>query len=105
MNIIYELDEEINASGHTPHDIKWLALNYGSYKTPYIRLKPTEGLEGYNQAVELYSLIDYNDGFGSQELGGIIVFNDGSWLDRREYDGSEWWEFQQTPKIEDYNNN
>jgi len=42
--------------------------------------------------------------FGSQELGGIIVFNDGSWLERREYDGSEWWEFQQTPQIEDYNN-
>ena len=34
---------------------------------------------------------DYDNGYGLQELFGIIVFNDGLVLKRAEYDGSEWW--------------
>lgn len=43
----------------------------------------------------------YDNGFGSQELYGYIWFNDGSWLERAEYDGSEWWEYKTTPEIPD----
>jgi hypothetical protein len=42
---------------------------------------------------------DYDEGYGSQELYGAIWFVDGSWADRREYDGSEWWELQKCPEI------
>ena len=41
---------------------------------------------------------NYNDGYGSQEIFGFIVFKDKSWLARREYDGSEWWEYFKTPE-------
>ena len=34
---------------------------------------------------------DYDEGYGGQELFGIILFKDGSWLERYEYDGSESW--------------
>lgn len=36
----------------------------------------------------------YDEGFGGVEIASdlIIVFKDGSWLERGEYDGSEWWE-------------
>lgn len=39
---------------------------------------------------------DYHAGYGSAEVATdlIIVFNDGSRLDREEYDGAEWWEFR-----------
>ena len=37
---------------------------------------------------------DYNDGYGSQELDGTIWFSDGTWSEREEYDGSEWWEYR-----------
>jgi hypothetical protein len=37
---------------------------------------------------------DYNDGYGSQELLGTIWFSDGTWSEREEYDGSEWWEYR-----------
>lgn len=35
---------------------------------------------------------EYDSGFGSDEIGGILWFTDGTWADRGEYDGSEWWE-------------
>lgn len=37
---------------------------------------------------------EYWDGFGGQELYGYVMFHDESWLERHEYDGSEWWEYK-----------
>ena len=42
---------------------------------------------------------EYDSGFGGQELFGDIWYKDGTWSDRGEYDGSEWWQHQQVPKI------
>ena len=33
----------------------------------------------------------YDDGYGAQELYGVIWDADGSWSERAEYDGAEWW--------------
>ena len=41
----------------------------------------------------------YDSGYGSQELYGTIWYEDGSWSERGEYDGSEWWEYKKTPVI------
>lgn len=41
----------------------------------------------------------YDDGYGSQEIFGFIVFKDGTWLERDEYDGSEWWDFKSKPTL------
>lgn len=46
--------------------------------------------------------IDYDEGYGSQELFGIIVFKDGSWMDRYEYDGSEHWVHNKCPEEPDW---
>lgn len=42
---------------------------------------------------EVAAAADYYAGFGAQEVATdiIIVFNDGSWLERAEYDGAEGW--------------
>lgn len=37
---------------------------------------------------------DYDNGYGGEELFGVVCFKDGSWLERMEYDGSEWWEYK-----------
>lgn len=43
---------------------------------------------------------DYNDGYGTQEFMGFITLKDCDvWLERREYDGSEWWQVVRKPKI------
>ena len=43
--------------------------------------------------------VEYNSGYGGQELYGNVWFKDGTWLERGEYDGSEWWEHKVCPKI------
>ena len=41
----------------------------------------------------------YDSGYGGQELYGTIWYEDGTWSNRGEYDGSEWWEYQSMPEI------
>lgn len=41
----------------------------------------------------------YDNGYGAQNLDGIIWFKDGSWATRGEYDGSEWWEYHARPNV------
>jgi hypothetical protein len=50
---------------------------------------------------EVLPMLDffYNNGFGSQYLNGTIWYEDGTWSERGEYDGSEWWEHRQRPEI------
>lgn len=43
--------------------------------------------------------VEYDAGYGSQELYGIIWYEDGTWSERCEYDGSEWWAHQKCPDI------
>lgn len=44
---------------------------------------------------------DYDAGYGEQKLFGTIWFEDGSYAQRREYDGSEWWDHCCIPDIPD----
>lgn len=44
------------------------------------------------------SNFNFDSGFGGQECpSDLVVVGDDWWLERREYDGSEWWEFKQLP--------
>jgi len=41
---------------------------------------------------------DYDEGFGGNEIYlGLKIVGDNWWLERREYDGSEWWEYKKKP--------
>ena len=39
----------------------------------------------------------YNDSYTEQELYGYIWYTDGSWSDRGEWDGAEWWQHHTCP--------
>lgn len=58
---------------------------------------------GYSQTEynDFLKMLDfkYNDGFGGQELYGTLWHEDGTWQERGEYDGSEWWSHKQLPEI------
>jgi hypothetical protein len=43
----------------------------------------------------------YDSGFGHQYIDGTVWLTDGSWLERKEYDGSEWWTRKSLPTIPD----
>jgi hypothetical protein len=51
--------------------------------------------------VQFLDLIDveYDNGHGSQYLRGTIWYEDGTWSQRREYDGKEWFEYCVCPVI------
>ena len=60
--------------------------------------------EGYTPAEyeEFLDRLDfeYDSGYGGQELFGTVwLIEEGAWLERGEYDGSEWWEYRKCPQI------
>tara|TARA_R110000824_G_scaffold144673_4_gene312676 strand:- start:311 stop:676 length:366 start_codon:yes stop_codon:yes gene_type:complete len=43
--------------------------------------------------------VEYDNSFGCQVLEGFIWLADGTWIERQEYDGSEWWRRVVRPKM------
>ena len=61
-------------------------------------------IEGYTptEYEEFLQKLDfeYDAGYGGQELYGLVwLMEENTWLERGEYDGSEWWNFQECPPI------
>ena len=49
---------------------------------------------------ELARKTDYDNGWGAAEIRtDLIIVGWNWWLERNEYDGSEWWEFRTMPVI------
>jgi len=71
-----------------------LGLEYGK-DFIHINLKIGGNLEEFLQALNF----EYDNGYGGQNLFGIVWFTDGTWAERGEYDGSEWWEHRKCPEI------
>lgn len=47
---------------------------------------------------EKYSKTNYDSGYGAPEVAeDLLIIGVDFWLERHEYDGSEWWEFKQMP--------
>lgn len=54
----------------------------------------TDGTQdiSWEKFVELAKDVDYNGGFGRQEINNSLeVVGEDWWLERQEYDGAEWW--------------
>lgn len=61
-------------------------------------LFPDHTEEEYNDFVSGLDF-EYDSGYGVQELFGYIWYKDGTWSERGEYDGSEWWEHKKRPEL------
>ena len=53
-------------------------------------------------ACEAAEMLDfeYDSGYGVQHLYGVIWYKDGTWSERCEYDGLEWWEHNSCPSLD-----
>ena len=69
--------------------------NYGS-NIKWSILKSPEYLDTFLKEIDY----EYDNGFGSQELFGQILFTD-SFSDRYEYDGSESWQNHKMPTVDE----
>ena len=49
---------------------------------------------------EVAKRTDYDSGFGGQKVAtDLMIVGIDFWLERHEYDGSEWWEYKSMPTI------
>jgi hypothetical protein len=85
MNLLYETIKVLAEEGKTLDDIVAIGNHTHSMTVEeFIRLADTE----------------YDDGYGGQEVAeDLYLVGEDFWLDRGEYDGSEWWEFNRMPVI------
>ena len=84
-NLLNETIEYLEGHGKTISDIKWVGC-----RDFWIDI---------SQFLELAN-VEYDDGYGAPEVAtDLIVVGDGWWIERHEYDGSEWWEFKTLPQM------
>ena len=83
MNLLSETKKVLADNGKLPRDVRWVgtklvATTWGNFAK--------------------VADVEYNAGFGAPQVAkDLIVSGDGWWMERHEYDGSEWWEFKKIP--------
>jgi len=84
MNFLEETLRAIEGSGHTPDDITFI----GSLDTGHSC--------SWGEFATLADF-DYNSGYGAAKIAMdlVIAFKDTTYMTRGEYDGSEWWAYNE----------
>lgn len=97
MNARRELIESLK---HVESNVKCWSINHSIFDDEIVVSILKKGYSQEEFEIELNKLdFEYDDGYGSQELFGFVLFDDNSWLERYEYDGSEHWIYQKTPVL------
>lgn len=83
-NLLNETIEKLKDNKKTQSDVIWCgSVEFGWFSW-----------EEYKKL----SNIEYDSGFGGQEIAtDLLIVGDTWYLERHEYDGSEWWEFKKIP--------
>lgn len=85
VNLYDELIEALDKNDKKLSDIKWIGVM-------------GEGCFDTKQFLKIAKEFSYDSGFGLIEINEqLIVVGKDWWLERHEYDGSEWWEFKTMP--------
>ena len=88
MNLLSETLEVLQESGKSPEkDVKWVGSANGKYAITWKEFK------------KIASQVEYDNGYGGQEIANdLVVVGKNWWLERGEYDGSEWWAIKKLPE-------
>lgn len=89
VNVKDELKDHVNGMVVVAVDVQ-AAHVQGNYQ-----FRQGDNWEKFLQSLDW----EYDNGYGSQELFGTIWYQDGTWSDRSESDGLEWWEYRVRPEI------
>ena len=88
-NFLNETIEILKTEGKEEKDVLWVG---------YAEHEEDKGFSfSWDKFKELTKNFKYDSGYGSQYIDGIVVVGNNWWLERHEYDGSEWWEFKTIP--------
>jgi len=84
INLLAETIRDLKSAGKNPSDVVWVGTI--TCKTTWEQFKTVAD-------------VNYDNGYGSAQVAqDLLVVGRGWWLERHEYDGSEWWEFKETMK-------
>jgi hypothetical protein len=88
-NLKQETLEILAENGKTAEDVLWIGLC--DDKANFVEL-PKEKF--WRCAAR-----EYDNGYGEQQVkGSLVIVGKDWWLERAEYDGSEWWEYKTMPE-------
>ena len=86
-NLLEETKDELAGCHKTPKDVLWVGTSDGSEAITW-------------EEFEKLADFEYDDGYGLNEIRlDLVVVGKGWWLERYEYDGSEWWVYKKQPKL------
>lgn len=109
LNMLEMLDGKIKCAEVYTDDLgkRWVPRGeWGIIEDPNVEdmkaiLKVGYTEEEYNKFLNDLDF-EYDNGYGGQVLHGTIWMDDETWIDRGEYDGSEWWQWNFLPDIPKY---
>jgi len=94
-NLLKETLDALKNSGKSPDDVLWVGIPNRTRRPPISF--------SWNEFAAIAESFNYDAGFGGVEVeGGLRIVGCDWWLERSEYDGSEWWEFKTMPIKPDY---
>ena len=83
-NLLKETLEILERNNKKETDVKWVGTS--THKTTW---------EDFKKNAD----VDYESGYGSSKVAqDLLVVGENWWLERGEYDGSEWWNYKEMPK-------
>lgn len=87
-NLKTETIEDLKQNGKTLKDVLWCGNEDFGWFT----------IEDFLELANKY----YDNGYGGAEvIKDLYIVGEDFWLERHEYDGSEWWEYKTMPKKPD----
>lgn len=106
-NALAELKAVLESNGISFNDVDcaniyvrtWDMPNNGGEKAQ-LKLVFDSEKDSVDVLTDFLKEIEYDPSYGCQELYGVVLTNRNSWLERGEYDGSEWWEYRKIPTRE-----
>lgn len=85
MNLLLETVSVLVSNNKTIADIEWIGSSDGAFAITW-------------DEFVLIANQEYDSGYGAQEVAtDLVVVGVTWWIERHEYDGSEWWEFKELP--------
>lgn len=100
-NLLQETKCVLTQNNKTLDDVLWVGSNHLTYNEnhDYTPVFTRTSVEEFIARADR----NYDDGFGGAEVNeSLILVGKDFWLERGEYDGSEWWEYKQFPNFDDY---
>src|SRR5258708_35603008 len=85
-NLLQETQDDIANHEKSVQDVQWVGSKDGEYSI------------SWEQFTALARNTRYDSGYGGNQIvEDLVVVGADWWLERHEYDGSEWWEFKTLP--------